>query len=150
MSRFCLACLAAAIATASATTGSLAQGAATYPDQPVHMIVPFPAGGPADILGRAVAQKLGDAWGQPIVIDNRPGANTAVAAAHVAKAPPDGNTLFVVMDVTMVLNQLTTKNLPYDSLRDFAPITLLSKNTSLLSVRAADGPKSIKELIAFG
>jgi tripartite-type tricarboxylate transporter receptor subunit TctC len=83
-----------------------------------------------------------------VVVENQPGANTAIAAARVAKTPADGYTLLAVMDVTMVLNVITNKTLPYDPLKDFAPITLASKNTSLLSVRAEDGPKTVKELIA--
>ena len=128
-----------------------AQGSAdaqTYPNRTVRIVVPFPAGGPTDILSRVVAQRLSEVWGQPVVIENQPGANTAIAAARVAKMPADGYTLFAVMDVTMVLNPITNKNLPYDPLKDFAPITLASKNTSLLSVRAEDGPKTVQELIA--
>jgi tripartite-type tricarboxylate transporter receptor subunit TctC len=127
-----------------------AQEATRWPEQPVRMVVPFPAGGPADILARVLADKLGETWKQPVVVENRPGGNTAVGAAHVAKSAPDGYTLFVVMDVTMVLNPLTTKSLPYDAVKDFAPITLLSKNTSLLMVRAEDGPASVAELVARG
>jgi tripartite-type tricarboxylate transporter receptor subunit TctC len=97
---------------------------------------------------RVVAQRMSEIWGQAIVIENQPGANTAIAAARVAKMPADGYTLLAVMDVTMVLNPATNRNLAYDPLRDFAPITLASRNTSLLSVRANDGPKSVKELIA--
>jgi tripartite-type tricarboxylate transporter receptor subunit TctC len=123
-------------------------GADTYPNRTVRIIVPFPAGGPTDILSRVVAQRLSEVWGQPVVIENQPGANTAIAAARVAKMPADGYTLLAAMDVTMVLNPITTKNLSYDPLKDFAPITLGSKNTSLLSVRAEDGPKTVKELIA--
>jgi len=140
----------AAMAALFAASAALAEDPSHYPGQAVHMVVPFPAGGPADILARALGQRLSDMWRQPVVIENRPGANTAVAAAHVAKAPPDGYTLFVVMDVTMVLNPLVAKDLPYDPLRDFAPITLLAKNTSLLSVRASDGPATLQELIARG
>jgi len=113
------------------------------------MIVPFPAGGPADIVARVVAERLSGAWGQAIVIENKPGANTAIAAAQVAKAPANGYTLLVVMDVTMVLNPLTSKNLTYDPVRDFEPISLLAKNTSLLTVHV-DGPKTLAELIALG
>ena len=123
-------------------------GADTYPNRTVRIIVPFPAGGPTDILSRVVAQRLSEVWGQPVLIENQPGANTAIAAARVAKMPADGYTLLAAMDVTMVLNPITTKNLSYDPLKDFAPITLGSKNTSLLSVRAEDGPKTVKELIA--
>jgi len=113
------------------------------------MIVPFPAGGPADIVARVVAERLSGAWGQAVVIENKPGANTAIAAAQVAKAPANGYTLLVVMDVTMVLNPLTSKNLTYDPVRDFEPISLLAKNTSLLTVHV-DGPKTLAELIALG
>ena len=143
--------IAAASVYALAITGALAQGTAdvqAYPNRTVRIIVPFPAGGPTDILSRVVAQRLSEIWGQPVVVENQPGANTAIAAARVAKMPADGYTLFAVMDVTMVLNPITSKNLAYDPLKDFAPITLASKNTSLLSVRAEDGPKSVKELIA--
>jgi tripartite-type tricarboxylate transporter receptor subunit TctC len=134
-------------------TPTLAQGVHTadiqsYPNRTVRIVVPFPAGGPTDILMRVVAQRMSEVWSQPVVIENQPGANTAIAAARVAKMPADGYTLLAVMDVTMVLNPITTKNLAYDPLKDFAPITLASKNTSLLSVRAEDGPKTVKELIA--
>jgi tripartite-type tricarboxylate transporter receptor subunit TctC len=136
-----------------AMLGMLACGAAaaqseTYPNRPVRLIVPFPAGGPTDILARIVSQRLSEVWGQPVVVENLPGANTAIAAARVAKLPPDGYTLFAAMDVTMVLNPITSKTLAYDPLKDFSFITLGSKNTSLLTVRAADGPKTVTELIA--
>jgi tripartite-type tricarboxylate transporter receptor subunit TctC len=139
--------LVAALATMDATIQSAA-GAQTYPNRAIRIIVPFPAGGPTDILTRVIAQRMSETWGQGVVIENQPGANTAIAAARVAKMPPDGYSLLAVMDVTMVLNPITNKNLPYDPLKDFAPITLASKNTSLLSVRAHDGPKTVKELIA--
>src|SRR2546421_560707 len=134
-----------ALAPAAAQVGADAQ---TYPNRTIRWIVPFPAGGPTDILSRVVAQRLSEVFGQPVVIENQPGANTAIAAARVAKMPADGYTLFSVMDVTMVLNPIINKNLSYDPLNDFAPITLASKNTSLLTVRADDGPKTLKELIA--
>ncbi len=138
-----IATIAIAVAAAQGTADSL-----TYPNRAVRIIVPFPAGGPTDILTRVIAQRLSEVWGQPVVIENQPGANTAIAAARVAKMPADGYTLFAVMDVTMVLNPVTSTNLSYDPLRDFAPITLASKNTSLLSVRTEDGPRTVKELIA--
>ncbi len=142
-----LACLICMLALADA----VAQGAVdshSYPNRTVRIIVPFPPGGPTDILTRVLGQRLSEVWHQPVVIENQPGANTAIAAARVAKMAPDGYTLFAVMDVTMVLNPITTSNLSYDPLKDFAPITLASKNTSLLNVRAEDGPKTVKELIA--
>ena len=121
-----------------------------YPNRPVRIVVPFPAGGPTDILSRVVAQRLSESWNQPVVVENRPGANTAIGAQIVARAPPDGYTLLAAMDATLVMNPATTSSLPYDPFKDFATITLAAKNTSLLTVRAADGPRSVQELIAKG
>ena len=139
----------ALLATGFSTAPACAQDAAAWPNQAIRMIVPFPAGGPADIVARVVSERMAQAFGQAIVIENKPGANTAIAAAQVAKAPANGYTLLVVMDVTMVLNPLTSKTMSYDPIRDFDPISLLSKNTSLLTVHV-DGPKTLAELIALG
>jgi tripartite-type tricarboxylate transporter receptor subunit TctC len=142
---------AAALIGMLASAGASAQridDGQTYPNRAVRIIVPFPPGGPTDILARVLAQRLSEVWGQPVVIENLPGANTAIAAARVAKMPPDGYTLLAAMDVTLVLNPITARNLAYDPLKDFAPISLASKNTSLMSVRAEDGPRTVKELIA--
>ena len=110
--------------------------------------MPFPPAGPTDILCRVIAQRMSEDWSSPVVIENQPGANSAIAAARVARMAPDGYTLLAAMDVTLVLNPLINKALAYDPLKDFAPITLASKNTSLLSVRAADGAQTVAELIA--
>jgi tripartite-type tricarboxylate transporter receptor subunit TctC len=123
------------------------EDAKAYPSRAVRIIVPFPAGGPADIVARFVGQRMSEDWSQPVVIENRAGGNTAIGAQAAARSAPDGYTLFVPMDTTMVMNPLVTPNLPYDPLRDFAPITLLTKNMSLLVVRS-DGPKTVSELIA--
>ena len=142
---------AAALIGILATAGAGAQRSdesQTYPNRTVRLIVPFPPGGPTDILARVLAQRLSEVWGQPVIVENQPGANTAIAAARVAKMPPDGYTLLAAMDVTLVLNPITARNLAYDPLKDFAPISLASKNTSLMSVRAGDGPRTVKELIA--
>ncbi len=136
------------IAATSADAQTPDAGAQSYPNRPVRIVVPFPAGGPTDILARVVAQRLSEVWSQPVVIENQPGANTAIAAARVAKMPADGYTLLAAMDVTMVLNPITSKNLSYEPLKDFSLISLAAKNTSLLTVRAADGPASVAELIA--
>jgi tripartite-type tricarboxylate transporter receptor subunit TctC len=136
----------AAIATAAAQNE--ADAARDFPSRAIHIIVPFPAGGPTDIDARIVGQKLSEIWGKPVIIENRPGANTAIGAQAVAKAAPDGYTWLAAMDTTLVLNPLTTSPLPYDPFKDFAPITLLAKNTSLLTVRASDGPASVRDLIA--
>jgi tripartite-type tricarboxylate transporter receptor subunit TctC len=119
----------------------------TYPNRPIRIIVPFPPGGPADIVARFLAQRMSEDWAQGVVIDNRAGGNTAIGAQAAARAPPDGYTLFMPMDTTLVMNPLVMSNLPYDALNGFAPITLLTKNISLVVVRS-DGPATIKELIA--
>jgi tripartite-type tricarboxylate transporter receptor subunit TctC len=123
----------------------LAQDA--FPSRPVKLIVPFPPGGPTDLMARVFGQKLSERWGQPVVIENRAGGNSAIGAQQTAKSAPDGYTLLVAMDTTLVMNPITTANLPYDALKDFAPISLTAQNTSLLIV-PANGPKSVPELIA--
>jgi tripartite-type tricarboxylate transporter receptor subunit TctC len=134
-------------ATASAAAAQESADAKTYPSRPIRMIVPFPAGGPADTIARIVAQRMFAHWQQAVVIENRAGGNTAIGAELVAKSPADGYTLLVAMDVTMVMNPLVMKNLPYEPLRDFTPVTLLNKSISLITTRS-DGPKTIAELIA--
>jgi len=123
--------------------------AKSFPSRPIHMIVPFPAGGPADIVARVIGQKMTQDWGQPVVIENRAGANTLIGAQAAAKAPADGYTLFMAIDSTLVMNQFLYKSLPYDPINDFAPITLTAKTFSVLTV-AANGPKTVQELIARG
>jgi tripartite-type tricarboxylate transporter receptor subunit TctC len=135
------------------TGHAFAQGAAdadarNYPNRTIRMLVPFPPGGPADLIARFVGQKMSEDFGQAVVIENRAGGNTAIGAQAVARSAPDGYTLFIPMDTTLVMNPLVMPNLPYDPIKDFVPITLLTKNMSLIVVRGSDGPKSIAELIA--
>jgi tripartite-type tricarboxylate transporter receptor subunit TctC len=142
--------IAAAFLFAGALSSASAQDALeakNYPSHTIRMIVPFPPGGPADTIARIVGAKMSEHWGQPVVIENRAGGNTAIGAELVAKSAPDGYTLLVAMDVTMVMNPLVMTNLPYDPLKDFAPVTLLTKNISLITTRS-DGPQTIAELIA--
>jgi tripartite-type tricarboxylate transporter receptor subunit TctC len=138
------ACLLAGLLVLAAGT---AAAQTDYPSRPVRIIVPFPPGGPTDIMARVIGQRLSEAFGQGVVIENRPGADTVVAAQQVAKAAPDGYTLLAAMDTTLVMNPATKPQLSYDPHKDFTYITLASQNTSLLSVRAEDGPKTVKELI---
>jgi tripartite-type tricarboxylate transporter receptor subunit TctC len=119
-----------------------------FPTRAVRLIVPFPPGGPTDLMARVYGQKLGEEWGQPVIIENRPGGNSALGAQQVARSAPDGYTLPVAMDTTLVMNPITTDKLPYDALKDFAPISLTAQNTSLLIVRADDAPRTVPELIA--
>src|SRR5579862_9338489 len=121
--------------------------AANYPSRPIHIIVPFPPGGPTDILSRIVAKEMTASWGQTVVIENRPGADTTIGAEVVAKADPDGYTLLAAMDSTMVLNPLVKKELPYDPVRDFEPISLGAKNISVLEVRADSAMHTVQDLL---
>jgi tripartite-type tricarboxylate transporter receptor subunit TctC len=142
--RIAVACLCAILALA---IRSQARADEIYPSRAIHIVIPFPAGGPADIAARIIGQRMNEEWGQPVVIDNRPGGNTIIGAEFVAKAAPDGYTLMMAIDSTLVMNQFIYKNLPYDPLTDFAPITTTVKSMSLLAV-PEDGPKTVKELIA--
>ena len=142
-------CLVSALVCALSLAPAAAQES-QFPTRTIRIIVPFPAGGPTDILSRIVAQKMSESFGQPVVVENRPGADTAIGATQVAKAAPDGYTLLAAMDTTLVLNPATKASLPYDPFKDFSAISLAAKNTSLLTVRAEDGPKTIPELIALG
>src|SRR5438552_15388711 len=112
-----------------------------YPNRPIRIIVPFPPGGPADTITRLIGQRISEDWGQPVVIDNRAGGNTAIGAQAVARAPADGYMLFTPMDTTLVMNPLVMPNMPYDPIKDFAPITMLTKSITLIVTRASDGPK---------
>jgi tripartite-type tricarboxylate transporter receptor subunit TctC len=124
------------------------EAASAYPSRTVHLVVPFPAGGPADIVARLLAQKMGEDWKQTVIVENKPGANTVLAAQLVAQSPADGYTLLVAIDSTMVMNPYLYKKLPYDPFKDFVPITQTTQSMSVLAVRASDGPKTVKELIA--
>lgn len=131
-----------------ATSPAGAQVETNFPNRAVRIVVPFPPGGPADIISRVVAQRMSERWAQPVVVENRPGANTAIGAQLVARAAPDGHTLLAGMDTTLVMNPLLARDLPYD-VKDFAPVTLLTRNMSLLVVRH-DGPADVRALIARG
>ena len=140
--------LAAGLALSVSGAAAADDPSASFPNRPIRMIVPFPAGGPSDIVARLIGQTMSQDWGQPVVIENRPGANTIIGAQAAAKAAPDGYTLFMAIDSTLVMNQFVHKNLPYDPFDDFVPITLTAKTISVLAVSAARGPTSVKELMA--
>ena len=110
-------------------------------------MVPFPAGGPADVTARIIAQKMSDDWGQPVIVENRSGGNTVIGAQLVAKAAPDGYTILMAIDSTLTMNQFLYRNLAYDPINDFEPITSVTKTVSVLAVPGDSGPKSVKELI---
>src|SRR3977135_4024162 len=112
--------------------GQAAAQSETYPNRPIRIVIPFPAGGPSDIVGRLIAQKMSEDWGQPVVIENRPGANTIIGAQLVAKAPPDGYTLLMAIDSTLVMNPFLYSKLAYDPFKDFEPVSLLALVPSAL------------------
>ena len=129
-------------ATASAQEGA-------WPNKPLSYIVPFTAGGSTDVIGRTVAQKLAEALKHPVVVDNKPGAAGAVGAAYVAKAKPDGYTLFGGTISTHAINPGLYKNLPYDPVKDFEPITLVATLPNVLYVNPNLGVNTVAELIAL-
>ena len=138
-----------AAAAALAATGAFAQGdAASYPNKPIHIIVPFTPGSATDLLARIYGDRLNAAWGQPVVIENKPGAGGSIGAGLVAKSPPDGYTL-VVVSTGHVVNDVLYQNLGYDTVGDFAGVAPLANLPSVLIVRPALGTKNVKELVAL-
>jgi hypothetical protein len=123
--------------------------AQTYPNRPVHLIVPFAAGGSADVVARGLAQGLGEAWGHQVVVENKPGANTQIAAEFVAKSTPDGYTLLLGSEGTFVMNPFLYGKLPYDPARDFVPITALVAINQVLAVNPSVPVHTIGELVAL-
>src|SRR4051794_3188067 len=141
--------IALALLSALATSPATAQERAdAFPTRAIKIVVPFPAGGPSDVLARMIGQKMSEDWGQPVVIENRPGANTVLGAQQVAKAAPDGYTLLMAIDSTLTMNQYLYRTPPYDPFNDFAPITLTAKTMQLLIVNAASDVKTVRDLIA--
>ena len=125
-----------------------AQGQA-YPSKPIRIVIPFVAGGSSDIVGRAIASKYQEFLGQPGVVENRPGANGAIAAEFVAKADPDGYTILVGSIGVFSINAALFKDLRYNPVRDFAPITLAVTTPNVLITRPDLPAKSMKELVEF-
>ena len=122
--------------------------AQTYPAKAVRLVVPFLAGGSTDIVGRTVAQKLNEMWGQPVVVDNRPGGGTTIGTEAVARAAPDGYTLLVT-PAPFTINPSLLAKIPYDALNDFAPITLINTTPLVMVVHPGVPAKTVKELIAL-
>ena len=121
----------------------------SYPSRPVHLVVGFPPGGGNDILARLVGARLQDAWGQSVIVDNKPGANAIIGTELVAKSAPDGYTLLVGASGAMTFNPGLYDKLPYDPVRDFAPITMLGSFPLILSINPSLPAQSVKELIAL-
>ncbi|HZF19892.1 MAG TPA: tripartite tricarboxylate transporter substrate binding protein [Burkholderiales bacterium] len=129
-----------------AVTGAWAQG---YPSKPVHVVVGFPPGGGNDIIARMVGAKMQEAWSQPVVIDNKPGANSIIAAEFVAKSAADGYTLLVNATGGMSVNPVLYAKLPYDSLKDFVPISMVGSFPLVLVVNPSVPANSVSELVAY-
>jgi len=138
---------AAAAGTAHAQSTSTASVQA-YPNKPIRYVVGLAAGGPTDVLARIFAAKLSEVLGQPIIVENRVGAGGSIAADIVAKANPDGYTLFNAGN-TLAINSVLRKNLPYDAVRDFAPVALLMTVPNVLIVHPSVPAKSVAELVAY-
>ena len=120
-----------------------------YPSKPIHIVVPYTAGGPADLLVRGLGIKLAEKWGQQVVVENRPGANEIIAAEAVAKTAPDGYTLLVASDAVFTLNASLYSKLPYDPVKDLAPVSKLVTANLLLVTRPDFPANSVKEFIDY-
>ena len=134
--------------TALAPILGVAAEAQTYPVKPVRVITPWPPGGLTDVAGRLVFAKVSESMGQQFIVDNRPGATGSIGADAVAKSPPDGYTL-MVHSASHISNAYTYPKLPYDTFRDFAPISLIVAQTGLLVTHPSLPVKSVKELVAL-
>ncbi len=137
------------ILAAIALACALCTARADYPSKPVKLIVPLAAGGPTDILARIIAQPLAERLGQPVVIDNRPGAGGNIGAELVAKSPPDGYTLFMGTSGPLSINATLYEKLAFDPSRDFAPIILVASAPFVVAVNPSVPARSLQELIAL-
>lgn len=122
---------------------------AQYPSKPVRIVIHFPAGGSTDLVSRVLAQALTESMGQPFVVENRTGADGAIAAAAVMQSPPDGHTLFIATNTAMMQVPLMSKKPPYDPLSSFTPISLVGRYTFLLVVTPNLGANNFNEFIAY-
>lgn len=123
--------------------------AQSYPNQPIRLVIPFAAGGPSDVLARGFSQKLGESLGQPIIIDNKPGAGTNLAADFVAKSKADGYTIFLMMVGTQAINETLYKKLSYNTIKDFSPISLVASSSLMLVANPSVPVKNVSDLIAY-
>ena len=135
-----------AVALLLAAAGAWAQA---YPSKPIRIVVGFPPGGGNDLIARLVGAKMQEAWGQSVVIDNKPGANSIIASEFVAKSAPDGYTLLVNATGGMSVNPVLYSKLPYDSLKDFVPISMVGSFPLVLIVHPSVPAKSVPELVAY-
>jgi tripartite-type tricarboxylate transporter receptor subunit TctC len=137
------------LVTACAVVAAAPARADTFPTRTVKLVVPFPAGGPLDVTGRAIAQKLTEAWGQSVIVENKAGAGGNIGADFVAKSPPDGYTVVMGALSTHAVNPSLYPKMPYDAQKDFAPITLVAITPNVLVVNPSLPVHSVQELIAY-
>jgi tripartite-type tricarboxylate transporter receptor subunit TctC len=140
---------ASVLVVSSLAAIALPAAAQSYPSKPIRIIVPFPAGGPTDIVARTIAQKLTEAWGQPAVIDNRGGLGGGLGTEQAAKAPPDGYTLLMGTIGGLAVAMSLVPNRGYDTLKDFAPITQAVTVTNILVTHPSLPVKNVKELLVL-
>lgn len=141
--------LRAAAATIACLAISDMASAQSFPSKAVHLFVPYPAGGAVDVVARTLGDVVSKTWGQPVIVENRPGAGGVIASQALAAAPPDGHTLIVVAS-GHATNPLLYPKLPYDTFRDFTPISLLASSPNILLVRADSPFKTLNDVIAEG
>ena len=127
----------------------ISQAQDAYPNRPIRLVVPYPAGGTADAMARALGQELTVAWGQPVVVENRPGASTIIGAEYAARSAADGYTLLFTTNSTLAINPLLHKRLPYHPQKDFAPITVIGYQDLVLVVHPSVPARTLEELIAL-
>ena len=138
-----------AVVFAAAATDMTPVSAQAYPAKPIRFIVPFPPGGGNDLIARELAQHVTEPLAQPVIVENRPGASTLIGTEAAAKSLPDGYTLFMGNNSTLTINPNLYKKLPYDAVRDFAPLSLLASAPFLLLAHPSLPAQSVKELIAL-
>src|SRR5512138_428996 len=130
------------------TASALAQSTSPYPQRPVRIVVPYPPGSGTDIVARLLGQRIGEHWGQPMVVENRPGAGAIVGVDTVARAAPDGYTIGIADTGPFAINPALYAKLPYDPVRDFTPVIELAKLPFMLVAHPSLGVSSVAELIA--
>jgi tripartite-type tricarboxylate transporter receptor subunit TctC len=123
--------------------------AQTYPSKPIRFVIPYPPGGASDVTARIIGAKMTEAWAQQVIIDNRPGANGIIALEQVAKSAPDGYTILMANVGPNAINPVVYAKLPYDAIRDFAPVTLTTKVPQVIVANAYLPARNIKELLAL-
>jgi tripartite-type tricarboxylate transporter receptor subunit TctC len=149
MRRILLALLLTLCTLAEISQAQISQAQDAYPSRPIRLIVPYPAGGTADAMARALGQEVTAAWGQPVVVENRPGAGTIIGAEHAARSAPDGYTLLFTTDSTLTINPTLHKRLSYDPQKDFAPITVIGYQDLVLVVHPSVPAMALEELIVL-